>query len=92
MFDKFYTDNYQTRDYSDLAEYFENPICTVIANFNNGETEKITFIRIEEFNTFSQKVIMTTWTRINEETVVYATTYNILERFLISENEFLKFY
>jgi hypothetical protein len=92
MFDKFYTDNYQTRDYSELAEYYENPICTVIANFNDGKTEKMTFIRIEEFNTFSQKVKMTTWTRINEETVVYATTYNTLERFLISEKEFLKFY
>ena len=92
VLDKFYTDNYQTRDYSDYAKYYENPICTVIANFNNGETEKMTFIRIKEFDEFSQKVIMNTWTRINEETVVYAATYNILERFLISEKEFLKFY
>lgn len=92
MFDKFYTDNYQTRDYSEFAKYFENPICTVIANFKNGETEKMTFIRIEEFDDYNQKVMMKTWTRINEETVVYAATYNILERFLISEKEFLKFY
>lgn len=92
IFTRFYTDNYQSKDYSELAPYFENPICTVIANFNNGKTEKMTFIRIKEFDEFSQKEVLNTWTRINEETVVYIATYNILERFLVSENEFLKFY
>lgn len=92
MFDHLYTDNNLTKDYSEYAEYFENPYCKVIVNFNDGTTKQMTFIGIEEYDDFSQKVIMKYWTRVNEETVVYAILFNSLERFLVSENEFLKIY
>ena len=46
----------------------------------------------EEYDDFYKGKKLKTWTRVNEETVVYATAFNTLQRFLVSENEFLKFY
>lgn len=92
IFTHMITDNNLTKDYSEFAKYFEYPICTVISNFKDGTKEKLTFIRIAQVNETSNEVEMKTWVRVNEETVVYATTYNTLERFLVAEKEFLKIY
>ncbi len=92
VFELFKTDNNLTRDYSEFAKYFEYPICTVVANFKDGRKEKITFIRIAVYDEFSDQTKMKTWARVNEETVVYAGTYNILERFLVAEELFLRIY
>lgn len=91
VFKHFKTDNYKTQDYSQFAKYFEYPVCEVVANFKDGRQEKLTFIRIAEYNEEKDETEMRTWVRVNEETVVYISTYNILERFLVAEKEFLKF-
>jgi len=90
IFQHFVTDNNLTRDYSEMAEYFEKPICTVVTYFKDGTVGKLTFIRIEEYDSFHKENRLKTWTRVNDQTVVYATSFNILERFIVSENEFLK--
>lgn len=86
------SDNKLTRDYSELAKYFDYPICTITASFKNGTKGKLTFIRIAELNKFTNETEMKTWLRVNKETVVYATSYNTLERFLVNEEDFLKTY
>jgi hypothetical protein len=92
VFNKLTTDNYLTKDYSEFAKYFEYPICTVVANFQDGTKSTIAFIRIAQVNDKTDEVEMKTWVRANDDTVVYATSYNILERFLVLEKEFLKPY
>ncbi len=92
VFEHFKTDNNLTRDYSEFSKYFEYPICTIVVNFKDGRTEKLTFIRIAGYNEILDKTQMMTWVRVNEETVVYSSTYNLLERFLVAEEEFLKLY
>ncbi len=92
IFTHLITNNYLTKDYSELAKYFEYPICTVLSNFKDGTQQKLVFIRIAEVNDSSQEVEMKTWIRVNDETVVYSVTYNTLERFLVQEKEFLKIY
>jgi len=92
IFKHFFADYSLTRDYSELSEHFEKPICTVLVYFKDGTVEKLTFIRIEEYNEIFKEYKLKTWVRINEETVVYSTVFNTLERFLVSENEFLKLY
>jgi hypothetical protein len=92
VFTLFKTDNNLTRDYSEFSKYFEYPACTVVAHFKDGSQEKLTFIRIAGYDEFMDKTKMMTWARVNEETLVYAATYNILERFLVAENLFLRIY
>lgn len=88
------TNDYNTVDYSELSRYFEYPACTVLAFFKDGSNKKLTFIRImaeiDEELPDQQEDKLDTWVRINDETVVYKTTYNVLARFLVQEQEFLK--
>lgn len=93
VFNNMITNDYFTENYSDLSKYFEYPACTVIAFFKDGTKSKITFIRIvTELEKQDSKAKMETWVRVNEETVVYKATYNVLARFLVKEQEFLKIY
>ena len=93
VFNHLITNDYFTKNYSDLAKYFEYPACTVIAFFKDGTQSKLTFIRIvTEMKEQNGKAKMETWVRVNEETVVYKATYNVLARFLVREQEFLKNY
>ncbi|MBI9032601.1 hypothetical protein JEZ13_11455 [bacterium] len=91
VFQHFFTDNNLTRNYSEMSIYFEKPICTVKTYFKDGTVGTLTFTRIEEYDRFHKENRLKTWVRVNDQTVVYATSFNILERFIVSETEFLKF-
>lgn len=92
VFEYFKTDNSMTKDYSEYAKYFDYPVCTIIVHFKDSSSRKLSFIRIAGYNNILDRDEMQTWARVDEETVVYAATYNILERFLVAESEFLKIY
>ena len=95
VFNQLITNDYYTTDYSELSRYFEYPACTVLVFFKDGNNKKLTFIRtvavIDEEIPNQKKGQMDTWVRVNDETVVYKTTYNVLARFLVQEQEFLNF-
>ncbi|OQY38122.1 MAG: hypothetical protein B6226_04095 [Candidatus Cloacimonetes bacterium 4572_65] len=93
VFEHFKSASTATKDYSNYSKYFENPVCTVTAFFDNGKSQKISFIRIAKEKPTSlsfKNPQMDTYVRVDNDSVIYATTYNILARFLVSEKTFTR--